>query len=219
MSNQQDNYIIEKLVGVAKGSKTCREFAKCDIICPICMMNLKGGSLKKHLISHKKKYKKKLSKLTLNQNLTSNIIPCSNKREKTLVSFDVNRGVDEEFKGEDFKNENRLTKIKGFMIKDKKILSNIKKYDLLREIALNIKRFEYYFSIVEKNPFIFDESLDLENEKQFDCKFKHYFPKSNPKNNVLDKKEGNTQKEIYKEFNAVETNPEQEKILEKKKFN
>ena len=39
---------------------------------------------------------------------------------------------------------------KGFMIKNGKIISNMKQKDILKEITLSIKRFEYYFSLVNE---------------------------------------------------------------------
>lgn len=220
MNQAIESNTIEKLIQDSKDSRTCREFSKYNINCPICASKLKGGSLKKHLISHQKKYTKKISTLSVNQDIASNLIPFSNNREKTFVTFEPKQKVVDERIDENHKNENNQTKIKGFMIKEKKVISNIKKNDLLRELALNIQRFEYYFLVIEKNPFIFDKSLDLDDEKQCDYKFKHYFSMLNANDNILDKKRKNKKNENFKEFPSNKLNKEPRKLIgEKRNFN
>lgn len=208
---------------------TFRNFAKLKVKCPLCGYELNGGSLKKHFISHKKKYIKQVKKL-------SNIITLPNEinPDRMIVNIlktyplndlgnlgvkneliDINKtdspneidnqtekeGEERKIKGEPILTKRNYEK-KGFIIKNGKIISNMKKQDILNEITLNIKRFEYYFSLVNGKNFIYDKTIDLDNEEKCEYKFKRYNAELKKKN----KQNENNKKDINEKVNLDNSN-------------
>ncbi len=94
----------------------------------------------------------------------------------------------------------------------------MKQKDLLKEISLCIKRFEYYFSIAEGETFIYDDSINITNEKSCEYKFKSYFSylgKSSHMNKDI--KEINID-DKEKNSNIDKENNKSESLLGKKRY-
>lgn len=170
---------IEKILyNYVKKGATCREIENETIACPLCGKSLKGCSLKYHIKSHTTNLRVETNEVRENlsvndkeefyfENKSRIINPNINSSKDETTNSPKNNNPDNETNISNLNSEQIISyekKTGYFIIKNNIMYSNVPKAELLPEIALQFKRFEYYLNILNSG-FVYDKDLKNSEEK------------------------------------------------------